>query len=544
MSLVRRVRGVPLEDILLGLAAAAVSVFLVWSAIRIRDIVAPMYANSDIASAPVLAQLLPDKGSGDLVLGYYPWLESLFALDLTRWVPSHLEFWKAAPFGVYGAAVLLTGWTVWRTVSLKTGVLVSLAMAAPAPLVIYLLAAPNQRLPALAHAVLLAAFLITTPSLARWRRPARAVWAGALAITLAPGVASDLLIVLGAALPFLAAIGIGWRFGLLSRGMAGVAAGACLAGVVGGIGLERLAEHFEFVYAPPGWGVASPGTAVSNGWLLLKEVALFAHGWFDTAPPPVDAFDVARIAAAVVAIGATVVLVAALVLLARPFLADAGRPAPVRLLAIYWAVSILLVAGAFAFTTVPAGLSSIRYVFTIWPALLTLAALVFAHRAHIGFALLATVCALVGCAELDRGFYTAGSGKPPTSDEVAQLERIAEAQHLDHGYASYWDAMPIMVESDFALRAYPIEPCGATGYCPFHLHAIQSWYAPKPGARTFYVVGDQSLLPPLGPPPVSWGRPTQTFRVGHLTVYVFDYDIATRLEPFKAGDLSAPARES
>jgi hypothetical protein len=542
MSLARRVRGVPLEDLMLGLAVAAVGVFLAWSATKIGDIVAPMYANSDIASAPVLAQLLPDKGSGHLVLGYYPWLESLFALDLTRWVPSHLVFWKAAPFFVYAAVVVLTGWTVWRTVSLKTGFLVALAMTAPAPLVIYLLGTPDQRLPALAHAVLLAAFVITTPSLARWGPAGRSVWGAALALTLAPGVASDLLIVLGAAAPFLVAVGVGWRLRLLDRPAASVAAAAVAIGVLGGLALERIAEHYEYVYAAPNWHLASVSTAVSHGWLLLKEVALFAHGWFDTAPPPVDAFDVARIGAAVLAIAGTLLVLVLLIRVARPFLTSAERPAPVRLLAVYWSASIVLVTGPFIFTTVPVGLSSVRYVFTLWPALLTLVALVYARRAHVWFALLATVAAVIGCFELNRGFYTASSGKPPNAEEVGQLERIAAANHLDHGYASYWDAAPISLESDFKVRAYPVEPCGPVGYCPFHLHTIESWYRPKPGVRTFYVVGDPTLLPSLAPPPKSWGPPAETVRVGHLTVYLFDYDIASRLQPFKAGGLAAPAR--
>jgi hypothetical protein len=544
MSLVRRVRGVPLEDLLFCAASVTVGVFLIWSAIRIRDITAPMYANSDIASAPVIAQLLPDQGSGHVVLGYYPWLESLFALDLTRWVPSHIAFWKAAPFLVYGATVALTGWTVWRTMSLKSGVLVSLAMAAPAPLVIYLLGAPDQRLPALAHAVLLAAFLVTTPSLARWNRPQRVVWAMALAVTLAPGVASDLVIVLGAALPFVTAIGLGWRLGLVPRPVAALAGGAALAGSLAGFALERLAEHFEIVYAPPGWGVSSPSTAVSNAWLLLKEIALFAHGKFDTGPGTVDALDLAWIAAGVTAIAAALFLAVMLVRAARPFLTDEDRSPSARLLAIYWCVSLVLVAGPFVFTTVPVGINSVRYVFILWPALLTLAAILFARRAHIWLASLALVSALIGCVELGRGLYTPGVAIQPTPDEVARLERIAEANDLDHGYAGYWDAMPITLESDFKVRAYPIEPCGATGYCPFHLHAIESWYSPKPGTRTFYVVGDQDLMPPLGPPPASWGPPAKTIHVGHLTLYVFDYDIASRLYPFEPGDLAAPERKS
>jgi hypothetical protein len=543
MSLVRRVRGVPLEDLIIWAAAAAVGVFLVWSGIRIRDITAQMYANSDIASAPVLAQLLPDQGSGHVVLGFYPWLESLFALDLTRWVPSHLAFWKAAPFFVYGAAIVLTGWTVARTVSAKAGGLVALAMAAPAPLVISLLGAPDQRLPALAHAVLLAAFLVTTPSVARWGWSGQVTWAGGLALTLAPGTASDLLIVLGAAVPFLAAVAIGWRLGLLHRGVAAVAGGACVIGALGGLGLERLAEHFRIVYVPPGWGLASVGTALSNGWLLLKVVALFAHGWFDKGPGPVDALDLLRIAAAVAAIAVVIGLVIALVRIARPFLTDPARPAASRLLAIYWGISLLAVSAAFVFTTAPVGLSSVRYVFTLWPALLTLAAVVYARRAQVWMAIFAMVTALIGCVELGRGLYTPEVTIQPTSMEVARLEQIAASHHLDHGYAGYWDAMPITLESDFKVRAYPIEPCGAVGYCPFALHVIESWYTPKPDARTFYVVGDQTLMPAVGPPPPSWGPPLKTLRVGHLTVYLFDYDIASRLMPFKPGDLSAPERK-
>jgi hypothetical protein len=544
MSLVRRVMGVPLEDLVTWMAAGFVGVFLVLSAIRIEDITAQMYANSDISSAPVMAELLSDRGSGYVVLGFYPWLESLFALDLTRWVPEHVAFWKAAPFAVYGAVVALTGWTVWRTVTRKTGVLVALAMAAPAPLVIYMLGAPDQRLPAFAHAVLLAAFLVTVPSLGRWGWPARSLWAAALAVTLAPGVASDLLILLGAALPFLAAVAIGWRLRVIPTELAMVAGGACIAGVVGGWGLERLAEDHRFVYNDEGeYGLGTPSTTVSNAWLLLKVVALFAHGTFVTAPPPVEPVDVARIAMAVAAIAAVIALLLALARVARRFVTDADRPPAPRLLAIYWATSLVLIAGVFVFSNVPVGLNSVRYVTTLWPALLTLVALVYARRAHLWLASLAAISALIGWAELERDLYSPPVVVQPTPAEVRELRRVADANDLDHGYAGYWDAMPITLESDFELRAYPIEPCGRVGYCPFHLHVIESWFTPKPGARTFYVVGDQALDPSLGPPPVSWGRPFKTLRIGHLTVYLFDYDIASRLMPFVPGGLAVPQRE-
>jgi hypothetical protein len=374
--------------------------------------------------------------------------------------------------------------------------------------------------------------------------PTRAAWGAALALTLAPGVASDPLIVLSGTVPFLAAVSIGWRLRLLGAEVAAIAGGACLVGAIGGWVLERLAEHHRIVYAQPGWGLASVGKALSNAWLLLKEVALLAHGWFERTPPPVDAFDVARIAVGVAAIAAVTLLLVVLVRVGRRFLVDAARPAASRLLGIYWAVSLLTVSAAFIFTTAPGGISTVRYVFTFWPALLTLVALVYGRRAHLWLASLATVTALIGCWELQRGLYTPPIVLQPTPAEVAQLERIAGSNRLDHGYAGYWDAAPITLESDFKLHTYPIEPCGAGGYCPFHLHVIESWYRPRQGVRTFYVVGDQSLMPPLAPPPAAWGSPMKIIRVGHLTVYLFEYDIASRLFPFKAGGLSAPERKA
>jgi hypothetical protein len=211
-----------LERLLTWAAAVSVGVFLVWSAIRIRDITANMYANSDIASGPVIAELFPDR-SGHVVLGYYPWLESLFAMDLTRWVPSHVSFWKAAPFIVYGATVALVGWTVMRAAaSWRAGLIVALAMAAPAQLVIYMLGATEQRLPEFFHTVLLAAFLVTAPVLAAWSWRQRTLWGLGLAVTLAVGVSSDPLLLLSAVVPFLGAVALAWRLQLLRLDVAGL----------------------------------------------------------------------------------------------------------------------------------------------------------------------------------------------------------------------------------------------------------------------------------------------------------------------------------
>jgi hypothetical protein len=522
------------ERVATWIAAGTVAVFLIWSAIRIREITALMYQNSDIASAPVLAELLGERGSGYVTLGYYPWLEPLYALRLTRWLPDHLTLWKALPFVVYGASVALFGWTVMRAVSTRAGLLVALAMAAPAPTVIYFLGAPNHRLGVFAHAAILAAFLITAPRLAGWGWAKRIPWALALAVILAPGVASDPLVVLSAALPFLAAVGLGWRLGVLRPEIAGLAAAACAAGALGGRLLEALAEHNGIVYEhTSAFTLASGARVFSNAGLVLEDVALFVHGQFALGEQPIDALYATRALVAVVAIVGVVLFAFVVVRTARGLLTDDARSPEQRLLAVYWGVSIVATVAAFLIVTSPVGVNSVRYVTTLWPALLTLLAIVYGRRALTGLAVLAAGSAILGCFELAKGFYTFTSQPPPEPDEVRALERFVDANDLDHGYAGYWDAMPIMLQSRFRVRAYPIEPCDAPPageqLCEFNVHTIDSWYEPKKGVRSFYVLGDQTLDPAMDPPPPEWGMPFATASFGDLTVYAYDYDIASNL---------------
>jgi hypothetical protein len=539
MELQRLARGVSVERLATWVALVAVGVFLVWSAVLIREITVPLYQNADFASAPTLAQFLPDQGSGYVTLGFYPWLESLYWLDLTRWLPSHEAAWKALPFVVFGITVGVFGWTVGRTVSRRAGLVAALAMATPSPFVIYMLGVPNQRLPALLHTVILAAFLVAVPRLRGWRLGKRAVWAAGLVLTLAAGFSSDPLLLLAAIIPFLVAVGLGWRLKLLEPRIAGFAGAACVAGALGGRGLEALAEHNRLIYNQGHYfNMAQAGHALSNAGLLLQDVALFAHGQFALASEPATAFNAGREVLAIAAIGAVLLFALVLGRSWRAILPDQGRPVELRLLGVYWAVSIVGVSLAFVIITAPVALGSVRYVTTLWPGLLTLVLVVYGRRAVTTMAIFAAGIAILGCIELGRGYYTYVNQNRPQAGQVEQLEKFVADNDLDHGYAGYWDAAPIDVESDFKVHTYPIEPCEGplVRYCPFRVHTISTWYVPKQGVRSFYAVGDPTLTPSLKPPPAEWGRPFKTARFGNLTVYAYDYDIAARISPVKPGE--------
>jgi hypothetical protein len=502
-------------------AVAAVGAFLTWALVRAGEIVGLIYQNADAASALVMAEFLDERGSGSVFLGYL-WLEPLYALHLTRWLPAHHQVWEAGPFIVYAATVALVGWTVMRSVSGRAGLLVALAMAAPAPVILRIIGTPVVHTHVLTHGVILAAFLVTLPRLAAWSREKQALWCAALALTLAPGVSSDILLVLGGVVPFLVAVILGSRIALVPRGAAALAAAGCVAGTAGGYLLIAVAEHHKIVEGH-GFGPATLGEVPGHLPLLLENLALFTHG---RVGGPFPAWELELVALGTMAL---------LPFLCLGFfrrlpavLTDGGRPPQQRLLAIYWATALLMLAGAYVASSAPVDIYSVRYIILLWPALLTLAVIIFTREALTVVALTAAATAAFGCVELSRGAYTEPESFFPLDRDVELLERFVLVRGLDHGYAGYWDAATITAETDFKVRTYPLERCGPAddGRCPHVDHHMDSWYMPKDRVRTFYVVHDAGAEPRVGPPPPRWGTPAEQAQLGRLRILVYDYDLA------------------
>jgi hypothetical protein len=78
------------------------------------------------------------------------------------------------------------------------------------------------------------------------------------------------------------------------------------------------------------------------------------------------------------------------------------------------------------------------------------------------------------------------------------------------------------------VRAYPVDDCGSN-LCVFYLHTISSWYLPRARQRTFLITNTAQPIPATPTP--SLGRPSAVYRIGTLTMYVYPYDIASRIRP-------------
>jgi hypothetical protein len=108
----RRGSAAPWAAAAIGIAIVAAGAFLVALALREGEVIDGIYRNADYASTPVIAELFGERGSGDVTLGNYPWLESLYVLRLTSWLPHHIGVWEALPFLGYAAAILAFAWTL------------------------------------------------------------------------------------------------------------------------------------------------------------------------------------------------------------------------------------------------------------------------------------------------------------------------------------------------------------------------------------------------------------------------------------------------
>jgi hypothetical protein len=518
-------------------AAFAAGVFLLVGAFKVGDLTTAIYQDPDHASTPVIAQFFGSRGSGEVTLGNYPWLEPLFVERWTRGLPDHRTVWEVGPFILYLAAAAAVGWTVGRTGSRPAGLFVTLALLVPAAPVIFDLAAPALRGTSFAHTALLSAFLVALPRLARARAAWLAIWAAGLALTLAPGVASDPVLLLAwGVVPFLVAVVIGWRLGILPDGAAAWAAAGALVGTALGYVLEKIAEHHEIVYFHLHYELASISKVPTNARLLLENVATFVHGRFQT--PFASTRGIEWVVAALAVVGIPVLCL----LIARrlpAMLTGSERRPEARLLAAFWATSLAATVAVFLLPITPVviDVGSLRYVTALWPALLVLAALSWGARVIPWLAVLVVATAALGSLELFRGDYAEG-GAWLSDEEVSGATRFVEANDLSHGYAGYRDASPLTYASDFKVKSYPVNMCGSAtpieARCQFSLHTMDAWYRPiVPRARTFYVWDDRPLAPDvsIAPPPRSWGRPFATARFGHLHLYAYGYDLARHVRP-------------
>jgi hypothetical protein len=518
---------------------ACAAAYLITLAVEFNELLATSYLNADSASAPVIGELFGARSAhATVILGHLGWFSTLLFELGTRWLPLHRQIWEAAPYAMAIASALLVGWGASRVAGRWAGAIAAAIMICASPSSLSLLMVLNDHAPTWFTLALLGAFVVVLEQRADALSTASLVATAILVgIVLGANAASDVLLTIAGAAPFLLAVGCTWLL-YPSRGTAraaGLALASGLAAIASGV-LVRSFMHHESVVSTsdPKTKLLAAGEAVGTNFKLWwQSLMVLGNG---------DFFGLTIGFSSVLAVACGALSILAVALAARVGRGElvralaAGRrepPDPARSArlawCIFWASSLVLLSAAFILSAIPEDLESSRYLLGALYAGAALVPLMGARGLlpRVAVTAGATLYAFTGWLALAQQRIV-----PPAtpSDQLAgAVASIARQEHLSYGYAGYWDAAPLTWASHLRVKVFPVDDCdGNQHLCAFELHQITSWYSPRRATRTFLLSDPAYPAVPSAPTP-DLGTPVAIHQIGTVTMYVYSYDIAAHL---------------
>lgn len=525
--------------------AAVYAVLLVRS---LGSVVRAIYLNGDIAAAPVIGELIGRAPRGaSVVLGNIPWYTALWFEQLTHGLPDHRQIWEIAPWIITLIGIVILAWATERIAGRWAAVIVAVACACAGPNLLPLQFAWSVHAVSYVHICVLGASVALVATSSGWigGRPwAHVAVLAVVALVTGLGIASDNLVVVAGLVPFVLAGGIlayvsaadRARHVLLS--VLGVtAASVVVAELVKAVARSQNVGGYPFQVTFSPWN-----DLLGHVGDLIGSLAMIANGNFSGAPVSGTNL-LAFVCAVVVAVGCYATLrlgrsmTLALASRGRGHRAGESTTQVARIVFLwFWLASALILSVAFVVSSVPVGVATFRYVVPVAYALIVVVTVTVATTGRTWTKALVTagvslVVAASAVGMLHRQIQTANTTYPNPAVAGALL-RFAQSHGLSVGLSGYWDAYPLMWETKARLLVYPVLTCPGGKFCAFPYHRISSWYTPRPLARTFFVA-DPTLASAngVGGPAPSLGKPMQVAHIDQLTVYVYPYDIRSKILP-------------
>jgi hypothetical protein len=560
--------------------------YLILLLAQFQQVITATYLNADAASAPVLGSLA-GHGSGAIVLGNLPWYSTLLFELTTRELPLHRQLWELAPYAMTLASVAFIAWSLWRIAGRWAALLAAAVLLCASPQLLLLLFSLNDHSPTWFTLALLGAWAVAlqygTLPRGRWAPPLLLSVGVLIAVIAGCNAASDRLAVVGGLIPLALSGVVAWRRYPSPRSRA-AAAGALATAVLAGIvaALTTHAMHSHGVTSIGDITFGSPAQVQANFSLWWQSLAFLGNGNFFSSAVGFHGVLAAACAVVVLAAAAGALRASWLglsgavsprpaegntgrvassksadgnadgvasskpadgntgrvassksadedssrVASSQPAERNAGRIAYIS----FWASAGLLLSAAYLLSSTPFDLYSCRYLVGVLYAAVALVVLLVEYRPALRGLVVtgAFIYCLGGVIAMAQGTATKNPSRYPESRIAGQVMRIASREHLMRGYAGYWDAAPITWATKLGVHVYPVFSCPA-GLCQFYLHTIAAWYRPHPGQRSFLLT--DPTQPFLATPPAELGPPSARFPIGQVTMYVYPYDIATRISP-------------
>jgi hypothetical protein len=524
---------------LIPLALAAI--YLVVFVVQLRHNVIQTAWDSDYASGFTIPETIVRTGTGGntVISSSGQWVPLWFGL-LTATLPLHRVLWDIAPTLLFVATALTVGWSVSQVASRRAALLAVLLGLVASPLALSFFMAAVAHNTVYPCTALVGAYLVWLARGQGRRRLTTLLVPPLLGLVIGTCWASDLLLVVTAIVPLtLTAVLAGLRRDRRSRLVALSALTSLAVAIVVARLTSSIMLSLGFLKLPTPAKVVPVSELPERAELLFKGLKALFNGYLSA--------DNSGVLHAGLGVASDVVMSATLLTLlilgartAAGFFVsglrknDTQTPAQLArsLHVIYWVTSAAAACGAFWIAGETGGGTNLHesyYATVIFSVAAVVPLLAFARSparwlvaagASIFFA-----ASLVGLISYST---SASSGLALNEPIVA---KIARANHVTAGYGGYGVASSLTWNSDGRVTVRPLMDCsnpGGANICPFYMSSVPSWYVPRQ-RHTFLLIDREELW--VGSLPSGLGKPLAAYAFGQMLMYIYPYDIASRLGP-------------
>ncbi len=492
--------------------------------------------NSDFASGFTVPATVVETGTGGhTVLGTSGLYIPLWYGLLTAKLPLHRELWEIGPTVLFIATALTIGWTVAQIATRRAAILAVLIVLVASAVTLSLFMAAVVHNTTYPCTALLGAYLVwLTRGDGRRRATALAVPLLA-AIVLGTCLASDALIVSTGIIPFtLTAVLACLRRDRRSK----LVALSSLTTVVLALPIAALTSttmsSLGFKTHAPTLEVAPRPLIPIHGQQLLNGLERLFNGYLGGPGATGTLYAELGVACDIVMAVALLALLVAGTYSAVNFILSRwranGPTTPTQLATTlhitYWVSSALTACGAFTFSTFWGSDYEAFYVTVIFSVAAVIPVFLSSRSAVRWLILVGTSIFFIGSLV---GLASPEGGDPAVFTPYEGLiVKLARANHATAGYAGYWDSSSLTWSSRERIKVRPVFPCanpGGANLCIFPQETVPSWYVAK-RRHTFLLRRPEELHFPEG-----LGRPLATYSIGPGQMFIYPYDIASRLGP-------------
>ncbi|MHB8241009.1 MAG: hypothetical protein ACYDHN_03365 [Solirubrobacteraceae bacterium] len=521
----------------LTLAAIYAVVFVVQLPANIRALA----WNSDYASGFTIPEAVASFGTGGhLVLASSgQWVSLWFGL-LTAHLPLHRELWGVAPTLLFLTTVLLVGWSVRQLAGRRPAVVAVLIgfVASPSALVLFLApVAHNMVYPCTALIGVYVIWLAREGERQRWLTFGVPPLAG---VMLGTCLASDSLVAATALIPLGVVAILGGVQGASRSRILSLSTVATIAVALPVAKLTSAIMHSAgYVTLPSPVSVAPLSELPERAELLFRGLKTLFNGNLGPAEPgtlhaPLGiASDIAMSAAlfALIALGSATTFR----LLRSAVGKQRGRAMPElarSLHLVYWISSAAAACGVFWIAAETGGSTNVHesyyanVIFSVAAVIPLLSQRKLAVRSLVaaGTAVI-FLASLVGLA----GKYMKISAW--VAEGEARVRQVALANHVSVGYGGYGEASSLTWNTNGHVTIRPLMECAnpaGAGICPFYMESVPAWYVPH-RRHTFLLIDEEEAW--VHTLPSGLGKPLAAYSFGAMRMYIYPYDIASRLGP-------------